>query len=73
MHTHPSGTKRVILNANSSGTARFGGTYQPPSSPDISGSNGRVNYVFGMRDGTIYMYNNKGVIATVPISTFKKP
>lgn len=72
MHSHPSGTKKVILGTGT-GTAQWGGTHQAPSLQDIQSSNNRTNYVFGMRDGTIYMYNKKGVSATIPISTFKKP
>jgi RHS repeat-associated protein len=70
MHSHPSGTKKVTLGTGT-GTAQWGGTYQAPSAQDIKSSNNRTNYVFGMRDGTIYMYNKNGVNATIPMSTFK--
>ena len=72
MHSHPSGTKRLLLGT-SWATAMFGGDKQAPSAQDIKVANSKTNYVFGMRDGTIYMYNKKGVIATIPLSTFKKP
>lgn len=62
-HSHPSGDKKVP-----GGTAMW---VQPPSATDIKTARGK-EYVFGMKAGTIYIYTNKGVIATIPISTFKK-
>jgi hypothetical protein len=44
---------------------------QPPSNTDIRISKG-TDYVFGMKSGIIYIYTNKGVAATIPMSTFKK-
>jgi RHS repeat-associated protein len=61
-HSHPSGTERVP-----GGTAEW---VQPPSKQDIKSSNGN-EYVIGMRDNTIYIYNKSGVVATIPLSTFK--
>jgi hypothetical protein len=63
-HSHPSGTEKV-----SNGTAMCA---QPPSKQDISVAGNTTKYVVGMRNQTIYIYNNKGVIATIPVSTFKK-
>jgi RHS repeat-associated protein len=62
-HSHPSGSVKV-----KGGTAMWA---QPPSNTDIKTAKG-TNYVFGMKNGTIYIYTSKGVVATIPISTFKK-
>jgi RHS repeat-associated protein len=62
-HSHPSGDKKVP-----GGTAMW---TQPPSGTDIQTATGK-DYVFAMKDGTVYIYTNKGVVATIPISTFKK-
>lgn len=62
-HSHPSGTKKVPQ-----GTAMWA---QSPSATDIKTATGK-DYVFGMRSGTIYIYTNKGVIATIPLSIFQK-
>jgi RHS repeat-associated protein len=61
-HSHPSGGVKVP-----GGTAIW---TQPPSKTDIRSATG-TDYVFGMRDGSIYIYSNKGVVATIPIKTFK--
>ncbi|OJW32100.1 MAG: hypothetical protein BGO54_16945 [Sphingobacteriales bacterium 46-32] len=61
-HSHPSGTKKVP-----GATAMW---VQPPSKQDIT-TGKKTEYVFGMKDGTIYIYNKTGVVATIPISTFK--
>ncbi len=61
-HSHPSGDKKVP-----GGTAIW---VQPPSATDIKTATGK-DYVFAMKEGTIYIYTNKGVVATIPISTFK--
>ena len=59
-HSHPSGRKGIFA---------WG---QPASKQDISTATGRINYAFGMRGQTIYVYNKTGVIATIPIGIFKK-
>jgi len=65
-HSHPSGTKRV--NGNS--TAFW---VQPPSNKDINtASRKRFEYTPGMRNNIIYIYNRTGIVATIPISIFKK-
>ena len=61
-HSHPSGAKKTKL-----GTALW---VQPPSHTDISTAKG-TQYVFGMRDKRLYIYNSSGVIATVPQSIIK--
>ena len=63
-HSHPSGTQPVPGG---------GGHYawvQPPSKQDIQTSN-RTQYAVGMQNGTIYIYNKSGTVATIPTSTFK--
>jgi RHS repeat-associated protein len=62
-HSHPSGTAKVA-----EGTAVW---IQPPSKHDIRTAKG-VEYVIGMRSQTIYIYTPKGVLATIPLSVFKK-
>ena len=61
-HSHPSGVLRV---------GGMTGTYvQPPSREDIQAASGQ-EYVFGRGDKTLYIYDNSGVRATIPSSTFK--
>ena len=62
-HSHPSGTNKVP-----GGTAIW---IQPPSKQDITTAK-KTEYVFAMKEGTIYIYNKSGVLATIPMSTFKK-
>jgi len=66
-HSHPSGTEDFTINGESY-VARW---KQPPSKQDITVAGSKMQYVPAMRNQTIYIYNNKGVIATIPISTFK--
>ena len=61
-HSHPSGTKSVP-----GGHAEW---VQPPSKQDIQTAT-KTEYVVGMKDNTIYIYNKSGVVATIPVSTFK--
>jgi RHS repeat-associated protein len=61
-HSHPSGTKQA-------GNVVYG-YLQPPSGTDIKIEKG-TSMVFGMRSQTIYMYDKKGVKATIPMSIFK--
>jgi hypothetical protein len=46
---------------------------QSPSEHDINKSGSAVVYVFAMGKGTVYIYNNQGVRATVPLSQFVNP
>ena len=66
-HSHPSGSEKFIKN----GESYVASWKQPPSKQDISEAGSKLEYVPAMRNQTIYIYNNKGVIATIPISTFK--
>ncbi len=67
-HSHPSGTKKISIVGGGIGTGQW---IQPPSRTDINTASGK-DKVFAMKEGTIYIYTNKGVVATFPISTFKK-
>jgi RHS repeat-associated protein len=60
-HSHPSGTAKVT-----GGTAMW---VQPPSKQDIKTAP-KTQYVVGMKDNTIYIYNKFGVTATIPKKTF---
>ena len=62
-HSHPSGTKKI--------PGAIAMWTQPPSKQDIQTAK-KTEYVFGMKDNTIYIYNKSGVLATIPITTFKK-
>jgi hypothetical protein len=64
-HSHCSGTLLV------DGFTRF--FTQPPSDVDINNAGNTTRYVFGMGDGKVYIYNSKGVQATVGMNYFVKP
>ena len=73
-HSHPSGTRSIGLpNAVEPGKATFtagkiGETHswlQTPSSEDINRAGNTINYVFGMGDKTLSVYDNRGIQATV--------
>ena len=66
-HSHPSGTKTVNLPGGGTGIASW---TQPPSRTDMTGIT-TTQYVFGMATKQIYIYNNTGILAIVPQSTFK--
>jgi len=70
-HSHPSDVLTTRL-PNNRINSRF--YEQAPSMTDVNGMSGRkIDYEFGMRASTIFIYNKTGVIATLPFSTFKKP
>lgn len=60
-HTHPSGT---FNNQHSSGC----GFIQAPSKDDLEAVEKRRGYVFGMSSKLIYIYDSKGLLATLPFS-----
>lgn len=43
---------------------------QPPSSTDINNSN-KIRYVWAMGNKTLYIFNNEGVLATLPFDIYK--
>lgn len=63
-HSHPSGSYTVY---NPDGSRITGSFLQPPSRHDITTAGNSNEYVIGTRSKTVYIYNNSGVIATVPI------
>lgn len=80
-HSHPSGTKTVSsAGSNPLGGTTIGGTTtgrfnSAPSNAgaDVTNSGGKINYVFSRSNGTVYIYNNTGVIATIPQANFVTP
>jgi RHS repeat-associated protein len=78
-HSHPSGA--ITKDANGEPVTSSSGigsstTYsfnQPPSGPDLSNIGTRTGYVFGMGNGTVYIYNSTGVVASLPIKNFVEP
>ena len=66
-YSHPSGTEKIVKN----GQSYTGSWAQPPSKQDISTSSKRMEIVVGMGNKRIYIYNNKGVVATIPITVIK--
>jgi hypothetical protein len=79
-HSHPSGTRTESSTGVSGGTTIGGttttGSFQnAPSNVggDVGNSGARINYVFSRGNGTVYIYNNTGVIATIPQKYFVTP
>lgn len=78
-HSHPSGTNSDANNTGNSASSSIGVSRtlakfnQAPSQGDIDNSNGTVNYVFARGGKTVYIYNNSGVIATIPQKNFVTP
>jgi RHS repeat-associated protein len=66
-HSHSSGT---VVRKEEDGIITYS-WMQPPSKKDISDAKGQ-EIGFGMRSGIVYIYNNSGVIATVPLDALKK-
>ncbi|PZU17224.1 MAG: hypothetical protein DI589_26365 [Shinella sp.] len=75
-HSHPSGTtggnKSGISSTSTLGSTQ-GGYKNAPSNVDIDTSGRKINYVFARGSGTVYIYNNTGVIATIPQKSFVTP
>ncbi|MEC5174222.1 DUF6443 domain-containing protein [Chryseobacterium nepalense] len=84
-HSHPSGSKTESSTSNnilgSSSSATIGGTtttsgYKNAPSfkgGDVQNSGTAINYVFSRSIGTVYIYNNTGVKATIPQKYFVTP
>ncbi|TXF91717.1 RHS repeat-associated core domain-containing protein [Neolewinella aurantiaca] len=76
-HSHPSGTSSSSTPSDGMGSGSTTGTTtitpyrQPPSRRDVSNAGNQVRYVFGKGGGRVYIYNNQGVQATLPIRKFK--
>ncbi|WP_331962329.1 DUF6443 domain-containing protein, partial [Chitinophaga sp.] len=63
-HSHPSGTR----TENTGGGTTTGSFNRAPSNAggDVANSGNPINYVFSRSNGVVYIYNNSGVIATIP-------
>ena len=59
-HSHPSGiepnTNKIFV--------------QHPSYADIKNNKGHTSYVFGRYDEVVYIYNDKGILSTIPHKFF---
>jgi RHS repeat-associated protein len=77
MHTHQSYEK--VTGAPKPGEIKLSGTIetsnfaQAPSDIDISNAGNQKNYVFSMRTKMVYVYNQDGVVATIPMKRFVDP
>ncbi|OPC33591.1 hypothetical protein BAX97_04650 [Elizabethkingia meningoseptica] len=83
-HSHPSGSKTESSTSNNNfggssatlgGTTTISGWGKAPSNQggDIQNSGTAINYVFSRSNGTVYIYNNTGVKATIPQKYFVTP
>jgi len=76
-HSHPSGQVIDIVRPSSSQIGETSTTTysfrQAPSNTDIDGAGNRTEYVFGMGNGIVYIYNGSGIQATVPMNRFVEP
>ena len=66
-HSHPSGTKTIIINNEYEKTIRYD---QPPSDDDLKVAGIHICYVFGRGDGNVYVYNRQGVQTIMRTSDF---
>ncbi len=76
-HSHPSGTYTPMDGTSSSqdfGNQTETMVYrQAPSRADIQNAGNNTRYVFGRRDGNVYVYNGSGVQAVIPQKKFVNP
>lgn len=75
-HSHPSGNISSGPGANTLGGTTTSASFKnAPSNVggDIANSGSKVNYVFSRGNGTVYIYNNTGVISTIPQKYFVTP
>ncbi len=68
------GSTLSTFHSHCSGSKNGYNFVQEPSKTDISNAANRGglkynNYVFGMRNNTVYIYNGNGVLATMPIQS----
>jgi len=74
-HSHASGTWSTPIDLNNFNytigeTVERKCWIQEPSQSDIDNCGDRTRYVFGMRNRTVYVYNKKGIQATIPMNSF---
>jgi RHS repeat-associated protein len=72
-HTHPSGTVTESPEIGTFANTTVYSYTQPPSSEDVANAGSAIRYVFAKGEGTVYMYNNQGVQATIPENRFVIP
>jgi hypothetical protein len=76
-HSHPSGTRSESTGGpNTIGGSTTSGYFKNAPSykgADIQNSGSKINYVFSRGNNTVYIYNNTGVIATMPMKSFVTP
>jgi hypothetical protein len=72
-HSHPSGICPFTIHAMLFPPIKLNRQFmQAPSDVDTSGARGRrIAYVFGRSDSTVYIYNDTGILATMPHLAFK--
>ncbi len=77
-HSHPSGTIYGKVDINTIGKTGIDKVFeQTPSQADLDNAARRSSfvtgnsYVFGTGNGTVYIYNGSGTIATFPIKSFR--
>ena len=72
-HSHPSGDVTDRPGANTiGGQTKTDNWVQGPSDVDISNIGRKTGYVFARRDGTVYIYNKTGIVASLPDKILKK-
>ena len=69
-HSHPSGARTIAAGEHKQLTWCY---HQAASATDIEKVGNLVGYVFGRRDNIVYIYNNKGILATIPGKYFVTP
>jgi hypothetical protein len=76
-HSHPSGNIIEGSNVNGVGTTLGGSTteraWTQSPSPQDTGTVSGTEYVFGRGNGTVYIYNSSGNMATIPQKRFVTP
>ena len=68
-HSHGSGTS-YCPSETTPYVKEKKGFEQLPSQTDIDGAGENAEYVFAMRDGQVYVYNKKGIMASIPMEYF---
>ena len=78
-HSHPSGTsgggpQLDPFGGNSSiGSSSVVRYRQAPSILDVNKASSNFRYIFAKGEGSVYIYNDQGVRATIPSSQFVNP
>ena len=75
-HSHPSGRPGgEVVSANTVNFGETGGEVlkQSPSQPDMDVAGNNIHYVFGRKDGYVYVYDKNGIITSFPTEYFVTP